>query len=98
VKRRYRCQLERFGAPPWTCRLILVLLGVFVLGYAALITAADSASRSPFWFVPAIWLLAGVALLLLYRGWMATYARSDDAGDAKPAAGAPSSNNRLERP
>ena len=55
-ERRYRCQLERLGAPAWTCRLGLAIVAAAVLCYAAVITvAASPVARSKAWFLPLIW-------------------------------------------
>ena len=99
MEQRYRCQLERFGAPPWTCRLVLALLALLIAAYALLITAAaSSVSRSKIWFLPLIWLLVALALWLLFRGWRASRLHFDGSSGPKEPPGSSSSNNRLERP
>jgi hypothetical protein len=99
MEHRYRCQLERFGAPPWTCGLGLAFLASSILTYAIVITVtASPLAWANTWFLPLIWTLAIVALVLLYRGWRATRVPPESPETSSQPLDASSSNNRMERP
>jgi hypothetical protein len=98
VDRRYRCQLERIGAPTWTCRAALTLLGALLVGYAILITATTPAGSRPVRLLLLIWSLVSAAVYVLHRGWRASYWFDDDADKPQSTPGAPSSNNDWSGP
>ena len=98
MEQRYRCQLERFGAPPWTCRLALAFLASAILTYAFVITVTTSPPAwANTWFLPLIWTLVIIALVLLFRGWRATRVRPDLPETSSQPLDASSSNYRIER-
>ena len=96
MNRRYRCPLERIGAPPWPCRLALAFLGAATFAYATVISLATSTSiQAGAWFLAVMWLLVIVVRRLLYRAWRKSVIRTDPADDSsRPRE--PSSNWRLD--
>jgi hypothetical protein len=56
----------------------LALIAAYLVGYALVVTiTATPRPEARVWFAPFIWTLAAVGLLLLYRGWRASYRGAD---------------------
>jgi protein-S-isoprenylcysteine O-methyltransferase Ste14 len=70
---KYRCNLERFGTPPWACRILILVLALFVaagsFGVAFFTMPNPDVPR----WVPLLACVAGsVAIALLFRAWRTT--------------------------
>jgi hypothetical protein len=70
---KYRCNLERFGAPPWACRILILVLVLLVAGGSfgvAFFTA--SSPYVPRWVPLSACVVGSVAIALLFRAWRTT--------------------------
>ena len=65
---RYRCQLERLGAPAWSCGVASLVgaVGILIGTLYASVGLWDSPHRPP-WLLPLIWGLGILAISLAVR-------------------------------
>ena len=89
---QYRCQLERLGAPRWSCASGGVVLGLIVVIYLGIISVSLwNRPGTPRWALPLLLALGALALALAVRSALAAV-RNPDPGAAGTDPARPSDN------